>query len=75
MSVNSLLEEVEGHRDRSWRREPEKRIEEVSAAERFIHRVGFFSALTGARRAGPSIHIAVCGRRDAYMPRNVQKDF
>jgi hypothetical protein len=27
-----------------------------------------------ARTPGPSLYIAVCGRRDAYMPRNVQKD-
>ncbi|HWN97791.1 MAG TPA: hypothetical protein VNS63_00815, partial [Blastocatellia bacterium] len=27
-----------------------------------------------ARRPGPSLYIAVCGRRDAFMPRNVQKD-
>jgi hypothetical protein len=30
--------------------------------------------LTDARRPGPSLYIAVCGRRDAYMSRNVQKD-
>ena len=26
------------------------------------------------RRPGPSLYVAVCGRRDAVMPRNVQKD-
>ena len=30
--------------------------------------------MTDARRPGPSLYIAVCGRRDAVMPRNVQKD-
>jgi len=30
--------------------------------------------LTDSRRLGPSLYIAVCGRRDAHMPRNVQKD-
>jgi hypothetical protein len=30
--------------------------------------------MTDARRGGPSLYIAVCGRRDAYTPRNVQKD-
>jgi hypothetical protein len=70
----SLPEEIESYRDRFWCRESELRIEEPLAAERFIDRVGFCSALTDARRPGPSLYIAVCGRRDAHMPRNVQKD-
>jgi hypothetical protein len=28
--------------------------------------------LTDSRRPGPSLYVAVCGRRDAHMPRNVQ---
>jgi hypothetical protein len=71
---SSLPEEIEVHRDRSWCREPELRIEEPLIAERFIDRVGFCSALTDSRRPGPSLYIAVCGRRDAHTPRNVQKD-
>ena len=43
-------------------------------AERFIEQVGFASCLTDSRRPGPSLYVAVCGRRDAVMPRNVQKD-
>lgn len=69
-----LPHEIENYRDRSWCREDELRIEEVLAAEKLIDRVGFCAALTDARRPGPSLFIAVCGRRDAYMPRNVQKD-
>ena len=69
-----LPEEIEVHRDRNWCRESELRIEEPLAAERFIDRVGFCAALTDARRPGPSLYIAVCGRRDAHLPRNVQKD-
>lgn len=69
-----LPQEIENYRDRMWCREDELRIEEVLAAERLIDRVGFCAALTDARRPGPSLYIAVCGRRDAYMPRNVQKD-
>ncbi|HEY2972414.1 MAG TPA: hypothetical protein VGJ48_07870 [Pyrinomonadaceae bacterium] len=73
--VQSLVpEEIEVHRDRTWCREPEMRIEEALAAERFIDRVGFCAALTDSRRPGPSLYIAVCGRRDAHTPRNVQKD-
>jgi hypothetical protein len=30
--------------------------------------------MTDSRRPGPSLYIAVCGRRDAVMPRNVQTD-
>jgi hypothetical protein len=69
-----LPEEVEVHRDRMWRRDPENRVEDVYSAERFIEEVGFCEALTDSRRPGPSLYIAVCGRRDAHMPRNVQKD-
>ena len=43
-------------------------------AERFIEQVGFASCLTDSRRPGASLYVAVCGRRDAVMPRNVQKD-
>jgi hypothetical protein len=71
---NSLPEEIENYRDRMWRREAELRVEDASAAERLIEDVGFCAAMTDARRPGPSLYIAVCGRRDAHMPRNVQKD-
>ncbi|HEX8888494.1 MAG TPA: crosslink repair DNA glycosylase YcaQ family protein [Pyrinomonadaceae bacterium] len=70
----SLPEEIEAHRDRMWRREPEARVEDANDAERLIEDVGFCAAMTDARRPGPSLYIAVCGRRDAHMPRNVQKD-
>jgi hypothetical protein len=70
----ALPEEIEVHRDRLWRRDPENRVEDVYAAERFIEEVGFCEALTDSRRPGPSLYVAVCGRRDAHMPRNVQKD-
>ena len=69
-----LPEEIEVHRDRMWRRDPENRVEDVYGAERFIEEVGFCEALTDSRRPGPSLYVAVCGRRDAHMPRNVQKD-
>ncbi len=72
--LQGLPEEIEIHRDRMWRRDPENRVEDVYAAERFIQEVGFCEALTDSRRPGPSLYVAVCGRRDAHMPRNVQKD-
>jgi hypothetical protein len=69
-----LPDEIETYRDLKWRRDPECRVEDVYAAERFVEEVGFCSALTDSRRPGPSLYVAVCGRRDAHSPRNVQKD-
>ena len=69
-----LPEEIELHRDRMWRRDEDLRIESAVDAERFIEDVGFANTLTDTRRAGPSLYIAVCGRRDVSLPRNVQKD-
>lgn len=71
---DSLPEEFEAYRDRTWRREPELRVETSLDAERLIDAVGFCGGLTDAKRPGPSLYISVCGRRDAYLPRNVQKD-
>ena len=73
-TVRLLPEAFEALRDQAWRRDAVSRIEERAAAEAFIEEVGFCSALTDRRTAGPSLYIAVCGRRDAHLPRNVQKD-
>ncbi len=70
----TLPEEVETYRDHSWHRLPELRVESAADAEQLIERAGFCAAMTDARRGGPSLYISVCGRRDAFMPRNVQKD-
>ena len=69
-----LLEEVEAYRDHAWRRTPELHVETAIEAEQLIESAGFCAAMTDSRRGGPSLYVAVCGRRDAYMPRNVQKD-
>ena len=66
--------EIEDHRDRHWRREGMTQVESAFEAERFIEQVGFTACLTDCRKPGPSLYVAVCGRRDAVMPRNVQKD-
>jgi hypothetical protein len=66
--------EVEESRDERWQREATRQVETPFDAERFVERVGFAACLTDARRPGPSLYVAVCGRRDAIMPRNVQKD-
>lgn len=70
----TIPSEIEEHRDQRWRREGTGRIETALEAERFIEQVGFIACLTDSRRPGPSLYIAVCGRRDAVMPHNVQKD-
>ena len=66
--------EAEEHRDAHWQREETRRVETAFDVERFVDRTGFASCLTDARRPGASLYVAVCGRRDAVMPRNVQKD-
>ncbi len=69
-----LPPEIEEYRDACWCREAARNIASPFDAERFIERVGFAASLTDSRRPGPSLYVAVCGRRDAVMPRNVQKD-
>ena len=66
--------EFEEHRDEHWRREGARQVETVFDAEHFVEQVGFAACLSDSRRPGPSLYVAVCGRRDAVMPRNVQKD-
>lgn len=70
----AISAEFEDHRDRHWRREGARQVTSAIEAERFIEDVGFAACLTDSRRPGPSLYVAVCGRRDAVMPRNVQKD-
>ena len=66
--------DVEDYRDRRWHREATGQVETTLAAERFIEQVGFAACLTDSRRPGPSLYVSVCGRRDAVLPRHVQKD-
>lgn len=66
--------EIEEHRDVRWRREGTRQVETALDAEAFIEQVGFAACLADSRRPGPSLYVAVCGRRDAVMPRHVQKD-
>ena len=69
-----IPEDVEEYRDARWRREGMRQVETAHEAERFVEQAGFAACLTDSRRPGPSLYVAVCGRRDAVMPRNVQKD-
>jgi hypothetical protein len=66
--------DIEEYRDGRWRREGARQVESAFDAEHFIDQVGFAACLTDCRRPGPSLYVAVCGRRDAVMPRNVQTD-
>jgi hypothetical protein len=70
----TIPSDIEELRDARWWREATQQISSPLEAERFIEQVGFAACLTDARRSGPSLYVAVCGRRDAVMPRNVQKD-
>jgi hypothetical protein len=74
LKTPEIPEEVEAYRDQMWRRAADLRVETAVDAEQLIEAAGFCAAMIDARRGGPSLYVAVCGRRDAFMPRNVQKD-
>ena len=73
-SKHPIPAEIDEYRDERWCREGALQIETAYDVERFVERVGFAASMTDSRRPGPSLYVAVCGRRDAVMPRNVQKD-
>lgn len=72
--MDRLPREIEEFRDARWRRDERLRVATPIAAERFVEDVGFAAGFADSRRPGPSLYVAVCGRRDAAIPRNVQKD-
>ena len=69
-----IPDDIEERRDGYWRREGSRAVETAAEAERFVDAVGFAACLTDSRRPGPSLYVAVCGRRDAVKPRHIQKD-
>lgn len=73
-AITELPEEIECLRDVKWRREEILKIETAVQTEALIEDLGFCLALTDSRTNLPSVYLAVCGRRDAHSPRNVQKD-
>lgn len=73
-SMSKLPEEIELYRDRLWRREDSLRVESAQDVEAMVEELGLCLGLTDERKRMPSVYVAVCGRRDAHMPRNVQKD-
>ena len=73
--MKELPEEIEHYRDRKWRREESLKIDGAADVEAMVEDLGFCLGLTDARKGLPSVYIGACGRRDAHMPRNVQKDY
>jgi hypothetical protein len=73
--MKTLPEEIELYRDRRWRRDETLKIETAQEVERMVEELGFCLTMTDSRTNLPSVYIAVCGRRDAHTPRNVQKDY
>lgn len=72
--MKTLPEEIEQYRDRKWHREESLKVDSAEEVESMIEDLGMCLGLTDVRKEMPSVYIAVCGRRDAHMPRNVQKD-
>lgn len=70
-----IPEEVEQYRDKLWRREEALKVEKPPQVEAMIEDLGFCLTLTDSRTPLPSVYLAVCGRRDAHTPKNVQKDY
>ena len=73
--MKTIPEEFEAYRDRKWRREDSLKVDTAPDVEAMVEDLGFCLGLTDSRKNLPSVYIAVCGRRDAHMPRNVQKDY
>ncbi len=73
--MRELPEEIELYRDQKWRREDSLKVDSAQEVEAMVEELGFCLGLTDVRKEMPSVYIAVCGRRDAQMPRNVQKDY
>lgn len=73
-SHRTLSADIEELRDTAWRREGSRQVDSAIEAEHFVGEAGIAACLTDSRRPGPSLYVAVCGRRDAVLPRNVQKD-
>jgi len=73
--TQTLPEEIEQYRDKLWRREEILKIEKAAEVEELVESLGFCNSLTDSRTNLPSVYIAVCGRRDAHTPTNVQRDY
>jgi hypothetical protein len=74
MTRVTVPDEIEEYRDLRWQRDGMARVGTALEAERYLDRIGFAACLTDSRHPGPSLFLAVCGRRDAILPRNSHKD-
>jgi len=72
--MKTLPDEIELYRDRKWHREEALKVDTAEDVEAMVEDLGFCLGMTDVRKDLPSVYIAVCGRRDAHMPRTVQKD-
>jgi hypothetical protein len=73
--MRELPPEIERYRDRKWRREEALKVDSAADVRAMVEDLGFCLGLTDVRHRMPSVYISVCGRRDAHLPRNVQKDY
>jgi hypothetical protein len=72
--MENLPEEFEQYRDKKWRREETSKVDKAVEVEELVENLGFCLGLTDSRTNLPSVYWAVCGRRDAHTPKNVQRD-
>ena len=73
--MSEIPEEIQAYRDRLWRLEESLKVETAAKVEQMVEELGYCLTLTDSRTPLPSVYLAVCGRRDAHTPRNVQKDY
>jgi hypothetical protein len=67
-------EEVERHRDRTFRRRKSLAVRGAKSAMAFINEAGFCTAFS-AHEHLPCLWVAVCGRRNPRMPHHTHSDY
>ena len=69
-----LLEVLEDHRDRTFRRTLKARVSDEASALDFINEVGFCSAFTHGLGL-PCLREAIAGEREPALPEHIQHDY
>jgi hypothetical protein len=69
-----LLEALEAHRDRTFRRTFKARVSDEASALDFINEVGFCSAFTHGLGL-PCLREAIAGEREPPLPEHIQHDY
>lgn len=67
-------QEVEGWRDRTFRRLPALRVRGEKSALQFVNEVGFCFTLSDFGLPVASLYVAVCGRRHPRWPKHTHHD-